>query len=408
MKKKIIVFGTGESAKKLLKAIKYKNAKIIAFADNNYNKHGKIFENKMIINPRQISEMRFDYIIISNIKYEKITRQLVENGIDDKKIFSYFNEKLIDNRDYKKIVDRCIVIRDIYDYKILQMTIKINNMPYEIGGEAIRNNIVVKNIEQTMKCLLTTNVSISRFGDGEMKLIAGKDIGFQKYSASLARRLQEVLVSCDMQNHIVGILNVYGDLSMYTDEIQAYFRQYLFEYNREFQFSVMNKQKVYYDAFITRPYISYKNREHTKTIFDQFKSLWDKKKILIVEGDRTRLGIGNDLFKNAEEIKRIICPNENAYEKYDQIIEKIRLHCDKRLVLLALGPAATILAYDLAKSDIRALDIGHIDLEYEWYLMGAEEKVVVKNKYTNEVFGGNAKSLVTDKEYEQQIIDIVK
>ena len=40
--------------------------------------------------------------------------------------------------------------------------------------------------------------------------------------------------------------------------------------------------------------------------------------------------------------------------------------------------------------------------------MGAEEKVVVKNKYTNEVFGGNAKSLVTDKEYEQQIIDIVK
>ena len=84
------------------------------------------------------------------------------------------------------------------------------------------------------------------------------------------------------------------------------------------------------------------------------------------------------------------------------------MHCDKRLVLLALGPAATILAYDLAKSDIRALDIGHIDLEYEWYLMGAEEKVVVKNKYTNEVFGGNAKSLVTDKEYEQQIIDIVK
>ena len=103
-------------------------------------------------------------------------------------------------------------------------------------------------------------------------------------------------------------------------------------------------------------------------------------------------------------MQRIICPNENAFEKYGQILGAVKKQDKGRLVLLALGPTATILAYDLAKEGFRAVDIGHIDIEYEWYLMGATEKVAVKNKYTNEAYGGNQQFGIEDKEYEKQIV----
>ena len=38
-----------------------------------------------------------------------------------------------------------------------------------------------------------------------------------------------------------------------------------------------------------------------------------------------------------------------------------------KLFILALGPMATVLAYDLARLGYRALDLGHIDIEYEWF-----------------------------------------
>ena len=36
--------------------------------------------------------------------------------------------------------------------------------------------------------------------------------------------------------------------------------------------------------------------------------------------------------------------------------------------------------------------------------MGATEKVAVKNKYTNEAYGGNQQFGIEDKEYEKQIV----
>ena len=44
------------------------------------------------------------------------------------------------------------------------------------------------------------------------------------------------------------------------------------------------------------------------------------------------------------------------------------------LVLLALGPTATVLAARLVKVGVQALDVGHIDVEDMWYLMGGEDK----------------------------------
>ncbi|MDD7357228.1 MAG: GT-D fold domain-containing glycosyltransferase, partial [Streptococcus hyointestinalis] len=46
-----------------------------------------------------------------------------------------------------------------------------------------------------------------------------------------------------------------------------------------------------------------------------------------------------------------------------------------RLVLVMLGPTAKVLVKRLADSGIQAIDLGHIDSEYEWYQMKATHKV---------------------------------
>ena len=69
---------------------------------------------------------------------------------------------------------------------------------------------------------------------------------------------------------------------------------------------------------------------------------------------------------------------------------------------------ATVLAYDLAKAGYWAIDLGHLDLEYEWFLSGKTERFAVKGKFTNEVDNGNQVSECTDAKYVEQIISVVE
>ncbi len=107
------------------------------------------------------------------------------------------------------------------------------------------------------------------------------------------------------------------------------------------------------------------------------------------------MGMGNDLFSNAKSIKRILCPAENAFEKYDEILQAAKQYGDNTLILIALGMTATVLAYDLAAAGYWAVDIGHIDIEYEWFLSKATERFAIKGKYTNEAKDGN----IVDNQY---------
>jgi len=43
-------------------------------------------------------------------------------------------------------------------------------------------------------------------------------------------------------------------------------------------------------------------------MFKKLKKIWDGKDIIIIESEKSRLGVGNDLFDNTKSIKRILCP----------------------------------------------------------------------------------------------------
>lgn len=166
--------------------------------------------------------------------------------------------------------------------------------------------------------------------------------------------------------------------------------------------------RVFGDTQISRPYIAYKNASrHATHIFAKLKLLWQNKNLLFVEGEQTRLGVGNDLFSNARSVKRIICPAINAFSSYERILEAVKEHWNGELVLLALGPCATVLASDLTEAGIRAIDIGHVDIEYEWFLSGAKGHDKIDGKFTNEADGGNVVTENLNEEYLKQIISRV-
>lgn len=212
MKTDIVIFGTGKSSELVLDALKMDNVAVTAFADNNFNKHGTLYKGIRVVNPVDLTKMGFSFVIIAVIKYHSVVKQLLESGIKEEKIVPYFDTGIIGN---SKLTDMFFwerMFRDNYNIKLKKIEIKLENLPYELVGTRKLYTPEVRDITETMDMLVHTDVSISRFGDGEMKLMAGNDIGFQKASPQLAERLKEVLKS-QPENHITGILDVFGSLA---------------------------------------------------------------------------------------------------------------------------------------------------------------------------------------------------
>ncbi len=160
----------------------------------------------------------------------------------------------------------------------------------------------------------------------------------------------------------------------------------------------------YGSTFISRPYIDLVDKSKSAETFAKLKQLWEEKDLLIVEGALTRSGVGNDLFANAQSIKRIVCPSKNSYQQIGQIEQAIRDNAENRLILLMLGPTAKVIVDDLQDLSNQMIDIGHIDSEYEWFKMGATYKVKLANKHTAEFNYDEDISAVHDQIYQDEIV----
>lgn len=268
--------------------------------------------------------------------------------------------------------------------------------------------IKIMSATQTIAHIKECNCSISRYGDGELDMMLTEgSVGFQHYSAPLADHLRRVFKEADDRVLIClptcvtstrGMKKISADFwNNWNDHRVA--RPTLYRFLQQYGKTMY----LFGDANITRPYMDWKRRSRATRIFKEIKSLWADKDIIIIEGEQTRLGVGNDLFSNAKSIKRILAPAKNAFDCYDQIKNTaIQLHHDE-LVLAALGPTATVLASDLSKLNIQTLDVGHIDVEYEWYLRNAKTKIPLPQKYVNEAKAGQNVANCEDQDYQKQI-----
>ncbi|MBO5525541.1 MAG: DUF1792 domain-containing protein [Clostridia bacterium] len=288
-----------------------------------------------------------------------------------------------------------------------------NRIKYDLNwGGVRRNNPHVLTSIETINKIKDEKLSLARFGDGEFYLMLGLDYSpFQKCTPELTKDLLEV-VSNTSNGIMIGLPDTFNDVSRYEKKSRDFWKSFMGEYrNRIIEKLPSNYLDIVYaNTNSTRFYSDLEDKTACIPIIESFKEVWKGRPIICIEGEKTRLGVGNDLFEEASEFKRILLPAKNAYEKIYEVMDWIEENKNEyvkenTLFILAAGMAATVLAYRLWQKGYQALDLGHIDIQYEYYLRKAKDKIAIPGKYTNENSNGrNPDDSIVDESYSKQII----
>lgn len=289
---------------------------------------------------------------------------------------------------------------------------KLDNMPYEIYDRVTNGDYsvqipIIRSVDETLDKILQDKSSLCRFGDGEFRIMEEGRIHYQARSPELARRLREVIAS-DIPNLLVGLPPCFGAMEDYLPPVRDFWIKWMSR-KRQTVYSYLDMNRVYYNAFFSRVYMqSHKTVEHYKEcgdFYEKAKKIWDRRDIVICEGQGTRFGIFNDLLDNAASISRILCPARNAFDRYEEILSAFDGIDTDKLILIALGPTATVLAYDLCRKGYQAIDIGAFDLDYEWFRRKEVNLgVPLDFKYVDSGDKGRKVQPLEDPEYNRQII----
>ncbi len=284
---------------------------------------------------------------------------------------------------------------------------RINSLPYELQDpdyESFWFKPQIMSKEETIRQVAREGKSIARLGDGEFAAIVGqKRWNFQSESDVLAKKMREVLASNEA-SLLVGLnpsfyMNLFDMDENDADGVRAYMQPMV----RRLHAELLKKDRIYANAL----FHNIASDEDVSLV----KTIWDDRDCVFIEGIHTGMGVGNNLFDNCASIKRILGPAENAIDKYEEIIEAAKKHPKDKLILLALGPCATILAYELNRLGYQAVDIGHIDLIYEAYIRILPNlySVDIPYKYCSrdERISGRIIEEIDDPVYRSQITDVI-
>lgn len=407
----VYIWGTGKKSKCVLDSLILDRCTLGGFIDNNPEKKNTLYMGYDVC--MYSSELVFDYIIISIVKYEAVVFQLDKLNVPHEKIIIYFgNDNAHDFEQYDFIDSKlwkinCLENELEYTKRILSK--RLDNFPYEIDDDVFKTCIpkpVLAENESAVEQIVSDGKSLIRFGDGEFDIIAG--VGhpiFQDGNAELGKKMKEIIV-CDDAKMLIGIADNYGNLDKYTDEIADGIRSYMTAETRKIHYSILKPQKTYYDAYMFKCYYPYKDKKGTQKRVNLVKRIWNNRDVVLVEGNLTRTGVGNDLFDNVKSLMRVLGPTKNAYSKYNELFSSLANISKDKLILFALGPAGKVLAYELFKQGYQVVDIGQIDMDYEWYLAGAKFKISNSKKYISQLPPAEVEQLDDDEYKKQVIIDL--
>lgn len=407
--KTIYIWGIGTGVIDVINSINKNRAHIKGLIDSAPCNQNKIIEGYRIYKPEDLEE-GFDYIIVAaQLAYDSIRNQLRSLGINSDKILCFFDAYDFGFNNTNDFINQTLRVLKIYEFEHRMDKAKLSNLEYEVANKRLNRKYQFPIIESDIACLeriINEKLSMCRFGDGEFEMIAGRvRPEFQQPNEELSLRLKEILTN-NNERCITCIAKNYGDLDDYTERAQYAIRIYLTPEIRQEQMEWIDIEKTYYDTYVSRPYIMYKDKTHAEKVFSLWKKVWEQRDVVIVEGEYSHCGYLNTLFDNVNSIKRILCPQRNAWDKYEEILRYIKTNISKdKLLLISLGPTATVLAYDLCELGYQAVDMGQMDNEYEWYIRGVEKQIPLEHKYISEA-GAMGRIFVerADEEFISQVI----
>lgn len=195
--------------------------------------------------------------------------------------------------------------------------------------------------EETLQRALA-GASLSRFGDGELRLASGRGTAVTQQSdkhlsAELCRILKDPPKNCLVC------------LPRFGKGQKAKFWE---AYTTEGWLSLYGKGP-YGSAFISRPDSApWIDRDE---YWADVERLWAGANVCFVAG--TDRSLRDEDFASAKSVVRVSAPRRDAYAEIDRLENEIAEI--GRRTILCLGATATVLAARLAKHNIQALDLGH-------------------------------------------------
>lgn len=241
-------------------------------------------------------------------------------------------------------------------YMRLKRLISFNpNFHYENMLKLQSRNVYPKviSIEESLNELINSNKSLVRFGDGEFSLCFNNDLSFQKANTGLNTRLREILKS-ENKNCMIAIVD--ANVEMKTD----YSINFWSSNSYPISTLLKNKDNYYYEANIFR--------HLNLNQYQKLKQLWKNKAVIFVVGKKSRFVFDKSLFEGVTKHSFIYGKAQNAWDEYNHILGEVCKQSENLkndiIVLIALGPTASVLCYDLSLKGIRAIDIGHISNQY--------------------------------------------
>lgn len=202
---------------------------------------------------------------------------------------------------------------------------------------------------------IANGISLIRLGDGEAMLMTGRDIYFQKKSQKLSRDLRQIISKYQPTSpYIIGIGTF--ALSETDRNLKSSNRLRIWRLLRVF-FRLRFKLDMQYFCPV---YFYHKGNFDTKVA----PLLKQKNIICVANADVLDSALRSYLKNSFKTATFVTAPPQNAYEKkmllMSEIDKHLKLHgTDTCTILLAIGPASKVIAYEYAQRGIQALDIGH-------------------------------------------------
>lgn len=219
--------------------------------------------------------------------------------------------------------------------------------------------------------LVVSGRSIARYGDGEFKMAShGAGIKSQQADARLSERLRQILQ--DSGECLVGIPNIRSDTP------KADFWGQHMKYGR-----LLNLNRQYVSSFITRPDSA--PWINTAAFWTELATLWVGRDVTLVRGSGKSFTGERLMAAGARSVEEILAPRQHAWAEYEQLLKRIG---KPTRALLCLGPTATVMAVDLCRKGVHAIDLGHAGMFHKKYVTAEPMTVTDEEKAVDRVAVG--------------------
>lgn len=204
---------------------------------------------------------------------------------------------------------------------------------------------------ETVERLRDEEQSFARFGDGEIQIMLRPTykLAFQDNSPHLASCLAEVIQK-PIDGLLLGFPDVYRDLNWARTwgDTWGQFKE------------LVNVHAELGNTHVTRPVFFHNTGEAG---VKAWRAVWENKSVTVVTGRDSRFELIPALFDSARDFTFLESFPRNAFADVPRLLDEL-LAGTSDIALIALGPAGTILAAEMARAGRRAIDIGHISASY--------------------------------------------